>query len=59
MINAVDLTSKMITYCGDVVGLPVYNIMIKVDHKKSQQEKLPIPYVTLMAIATKYILQYQ
>ena len=52
-LNVVELTSNILTYYGDAVGLSEYINMLKDYQKKAQREQLPIPVITLMAIATK------
>ena len=49
----------MPTYYGDASGVPKYINMLEDSHKKSQRVQLPIPNVTLVAIAMKLILQAQ
>ena len=58
-INIVEITSEMLTYYSDLAGVPKYINMIEDAQKKAQQAQPPILDVTLVAIATKLILQSQ
>ena len=49
----------MLNYYGDTKGVPEYIYTIEDAQKKAQQVQLTIPNVTLVAIATKSILQDQ
>ena len=52
-LDVINLTSKMLTYYSNTAGVPKYINILKDAKKKSHQVQLPIPNVTLMAIATK------
>ena len=47
-LDIVNLTSELTTYYGYAADLTKNINMLKYAHKKSQQEKLPIPNVTLV-----------
>ena len=49
----------MLNYYSDAAGVPNYINMLEDTKEEAQQYQLPIPNVTLVAIATKYILQAQ
>ena len=59
VLNNVDLTSEMLTYYDDAAGVPKYTNMLEDNHKKGHQTELPLSDVTIVAIATRSILQYQ
>ena len=58
-LNVFDLTYEILTNYGDTADVPKCINMLEDAHKKAQQSKILIPNVTLMVIATKFILQAQ
>ena len=59
MLDVVNLTSKILTYYDDTVGITEYINILGGAKKNSYQAQLLILDVTLMAIVTKYIPYYQ